>query len=43
MPASLVHSQFEALEPPGADEAALVVDILPTPTDIVRTIVERLR
>lgn len=43
MPASLVHSQFETLEPPGADEAALVVDILPTPADIVRTIVERLR
>lgn len=43
MPASLVHSQFEALEPPGPDENPLTVDVTPTPREVARTIVGRLR
>ena len=42
MPASLVHSQFEALEEPGPEERAIVVDVAPPPHDVVRAIVERL-
>jgi gluconokinase len=35
MPRSLLHSQFEALEEPGAGENPLVVSIEPTPREIV--------
>ncbi len=43
MPASLVHSQFEALEEPGADENPLVVDVAPPARRVAETIVDRLR
>lgn len=43
MPASLVHSQFEALEPPGPDENPLVVEIAAAPLEIARAIVSQLR
>jgi gluconokinase len=43
MPASLVHSQFEALEEPGPDERPLIVDVVPPAHDVVRAIIERLR
>ena len=43
MPASLVHSQFEALEEPGADERAISVDVTPPAHDVVRAIVDQLR
>ena len=36
MPPSLLHSQFAALEPPGADEHAITVDI-DQPTDAIIT------
>jgi gluconate kinase len=39
MPASLLESQFAALEPPGN---AIVVDVAATPEDCVAAIVERL-
>ena len=42
MPASLVHSQFESLEPPGADEDALTVEVAATPREIARDILSRL-
>ena len=42
MPASLVRSQFEALEVPGADERPLVVDVVGTPREVVATIVRQL-
>ena len=38
MPPALLESQFNALEEPGADEAALVVDINDTPEAITRRI-----
>lgn len=38
MPLSLLKSQFEALEPPDADEHALVVDVARTPEEILATI-----
>lgn len=40
MPASLVHSQFEALEVPGADENPLIVDVVLPARDVVDQIVE---
>ena len=40
MPASLVHSQFEALEVPGADESPLIVDVVLPARDVVDQIVE---
>lgn len=43
MPASLVHSQFEALEAPGPDERPLIVDVLPPAHAVVQAIVDRLR
>jgi gluconokinase len=43
MPASLVHSQFEALEEPGPDERPLIVDVVPPAHDVVQAIVDRLR
>jgi len=42
MPASLVHSQFEALEVPGADERPLVIDVILPARDVVERIVEQL-
>ena len=38
MPASLVASQFAALEEPGADEHPLTVTVIPPPHDIVQRI-----
>ena len=43
MPASLVHSQFEALEEPGADENPVIVDVQPPAHDVVRAIVDQLQ
>jgi gluconokinase len=43
MPASLVHSQFETLEEPGADERPIIVDVRPPARDVVRAIVEHLQ
>jgi gluconokinase len=42
MPASLVNSQFQALEPLRPDEAGAVVDASASPEGIVRTAVARL-
>ncbi len=42
MPAALLDSQFAALEPPGADERPIVVDIGPEPQAIVDALVARL-
>ena len=42
MPASLVHSQFEALEVPGADERPLVVDVVAPAHIVADLVMERL-
>lgn len=42
MPASLVHSQFEALEVPGVDERPLVVDVVAPAPQVVDAIVRQL-
>src|SRR5215472_3407654 len=42
MPASLLDSQFAALEPPGPEELPIVVSIEPHPRDIVDRIVRAL-
>ena len=42
MPASLVHSQFEALEVPGPDEHPLVIDVDGPAHGVVDAIMERL-
>lgn len=42
MPASLVHSQFESLEVPGADERPLVVDVVAPAHTVVDQIIEQL-
>lgn len=42
MPASLLHSQFEALEEPGPDENPLVVSIDARPQEIVNQILAKL-
>jgi len=42
MPASLLDSQFAALEEPGADEHPIVVSIAPHPGEIVDAIVRKL-
>jgi gluconokinase len=42
MPQSLLHSQFEALEEPGADENPIVVSIVPPPREIVAQILSAL-
>lgn len=39
MPPGLVHSQFETLEEPGADERPIAVDVRPPARDVVRHIV----
>jgi gluconokinase len=36
MPASMLTSQMESLEPPTADEDGVIVDIDGTPTEIVQ-------
>jgi gluconokinase len=43
MPASLLQSQFDALEEPGADENPIVVSIAPRPREIVADILEALK
>jgi gluconokinase len=43
MPPSLLRSQFEALEEPGPDEAAIIADVAPKPDEIVAGIVRSLR
>src|ERR1700730_18568055 len=42
MPRSLLHSQFEALEEPGPDEAPVTVSIEPHPREIVAQILSAL-
>ena len=42
MPPGLLDSQFNALEPPQADERPIVVSVAPHPREIVETIVEKL-
>jgi carbohydrate kinase (thermoresistant glucokinase family) len=42
MPASLLQSQFDALEEPGPDENPIVVSIEPTPEEIVGAIMAAL-
>jgi len=43
MPQSLLHSQFDALEEPGADENPVVISIEPEPREIVAQILTALR
>lgn len=43
MPVSLLRSQFDTLEEPGADEDAIVVDIASSPEEIVAAIVSALK
>lgn len=43
MPASLLQSQFDALEEPGADENPIVVSIAPRPREIVAHILDALK
>jgi carbohydrate kinase (thermoresistant glucokinase family) len=40
MPAALLDSQFADLEPPGADEPAITVDIGPPAAEIVRRVLQ---
>jgi gluconokinase len=42
MPSSLLDSQFADLQEPSVDEAAIRVDVGPTPASIAQTVVERL-
>lgn len=42
MPASLLESQLKTLEPPSADEHAIVVDVSRSPDDLATEIVRRL-
>jgi gluconate kinase len=43
MPPALLHSQFEALEEPGAAEHPAVISIEPRPREIVEHIVTALK
>lgn len=43
MPASLLDSQFAALQRPGADEAALHLSVLPEPEQIIDDILQHLQ
>ena len=43
MPASLLQSQFDALEEPGPDENPIVVSIAPRPREIVAAILDALK
>jgi gluconokinase len=42
MPSGLLHSQFEALEEPGPDEAPIIASIVPEPREIVTRILSAL-
>jgi gluconate kinase len=42
MPPGLLDSQYEALEPPQADERPIVVSVAPHPREIVENIVRKL-
>ena len=42
MPASLLQSQLDTLEPPGADEAAITIDIAPPPEHIAAAALQQL-
>jgi carbohydrate kinase (thermoresistant glucokinase family) len=42
MPATLVDSQFAALEEPGPDENPIVVSVAPRPSEIVQNIIKQL-
>lgn len=42
MPASLLRSQFDALEEPGPDENPIIVSVEPKPREIVERIVEQI-
>ncbi|WP_208861799.1 gluconokinase [Mycobacteroides salmoniphilum] len=42
MPAALLRSQFDALEPPGDDERRLTIDIGPEPAMLAERIIEAL-
>jgi gluconokinase len=42
MPPRLLHSQFEALEEPGADEHPIIVSVEPKPRDVVEQIIAKL-
>ena len=42
MPLNLLHSQFEALEEPGSDEAAIIASIEPEPREIATRILSAL-
>jgi carbohydrate kinase (thermoresistant glucokinase family) len=42
MPASLLQSQLDTLEPPGADESAFVLDIAAPPEQLVRQLLRLL-
>ncbi len=43
MPASLLQSQLDTLEPPDADERHIAVDVADTPSGIVDSVMEQLR
>lgn len=43
MPASLLPSQIQTLEPPQADEQALTFSVLPEPAEVIAEILTRLR
>ena len=43
MPNGLLHSQFQALQGPGADEHAITVPIAPTPEEIAANILDQLQ
>nr|WP_197914489.1 gluconokinase [Rhodococcus fascians] len=42
MPSQLLDSQLSSLEPLGADEAGVTIDLSPPPTELVRRIVDAL-
>jgi gluconokinase len=42
MPVALLESQFKSLEEPGPDERPIVVDVAPSPAEIVAAIVREL-
>ena len=43
MPKGLLHSQFEALEEPGADENPVTVSVTASPGEVVEQILAALR
>ncbi len=42
MSASLLDSQFAALEPPDADEPVIRIDVGPSPQEIARRVIDML-